>query len=309
MKVVKSLKDAGEIPKLCIALGNFDGLHLGHQQLISGVVNEANKINGTSAVLTFFPHPAKVISPEKVTRYLINDERKLNLLKQYGIKLVIQLPFTQEFADIQAEAFIKELNEAIQLAHLVIGFNYTFGRGGAGDWRLLEKLSKEYKFSLQVIPPVIVNDILISSTAIRTALLEGNISVASQLLGRPPLIEGEVESGNKFGRKLGFPTANIKLVDNILLPKRGVYLARVVQDNCQYFGLLNIGLRPTLTNTLSPVAEVHILKFDNNIYGQWLEVYLLEKLRDEKKFANPDQLVNQIKIDISSAWEIIAQKY
>jgi riboflavin kinase/FMN adenylyltransferase len=309
MKVVKSLKDASKIPKLWIALGNFDGVHLGHQQLIAAVVNEANKANGTPAVLTFFPHPAKVISPEKATSYLINDERKINLLRQYGIKLVIQLPFTQEFAGVLAEAFIKELNEHIQLTQLVIGFNYTFGRGGAGDWRLLEKLSQECNFSLKVIPPVIVNDILVSSTAIRSALLEGNISVATQLLGRPPLVEGEVETGNKIGRKLGFPTANIKLVDNILLPKRGVYLARVVRDNCQHFGLLNIGLRPTLTNTLSPVAEVHLLKFDKNIYGQWLEIYLLEKLRDEKKFANPDQLVNQIKIDVSSAWEIIAQKY
>jgi riboflavin kinase/FMN adenylyltransferase len=309
MKVVKSLQDAGEIPKLCVALGNFDGVHLGHQQLISEVVNLAKKINGTPAVLTFFPHPDKVLFPEKAAKYIITDERKIKLFKHYGIELVIQLPFTVEFANVQAEGFVKELIDNIQLAYLVIGFNYTFGQGGAGDWRLLEKLSKQSNFSLKVVPPVIVDDILVSSTAIRGALLEGNICMAAQLLGRWPLLEGEVAAGNKVGRQLGFPTANLKSEERILLPKKGVYLVQVWLDNCRHFGLLNIGLRPTLTKTLSPVAEIHILEFEHDIYGRWLEVYLLERLRDEKKFANLDQLVEQIKTDVSSAYEIIAQKY
>lgn len=310
MKVVKSINAAQHFPRLCVALGNFDGVHLGHQKLISTVVEEAKKIHGTPAVLTFHPHPSKVIlANNRTTKALILDDRKIELFKEHKIKVVIQLPFTKEFAAIPAKEFVMELAEKLDLVQLVVGFNYSFGRDGAGDWKLLQELSNSYGFSLQIIPPVKIEHKLISSTAVRTALTSGDVRLANRLLGRPPILEGKIVEGNRIGRSLGFPTANLDIDEDILMPQNGVYLTKVTINHRNYFGLLNIGTRPTLTKTPRAVAEVHILDYRQDVYGEHIEVYLLEKLRMEKKFNSKEELITQIQDDLENALKIIKHKY
>ncbi len=305
MNLVKSISEAKNYKKICAALGNFDGVHLGHQQLIKAVTEYASQIDGTPAILTFYPHPGTVLNPNNIPKTLVTEERKYKLFAEQGIHLVIQVAFDKKFAAIEAEDFFQQLVSQIDLALLVVGFNYTFGKGGKGNWKLLESLCNQHKIPFKMIPPVQLEGDIISSSRIRTALTNGDIRLVTKLLGKSPLLEGQVVQGNQIGRKLGYPTANIQVDGNILLPQRGVYITLVKLKDNYYFGMLNIGIRPTVTNVLQQVAEVHILDFNQQIYGSDIEVYLLEKLREEQKFANLEELIAQIKADEYNSRKII----
>ncbi|MDW7674308.1 MAG: bifunctional riboflavin kinase/FAD synthetase [Bacillota bacterium] len=309
MKVINSLREGNDYKRICLALGNFDGVHLGHQQLIKAIINKSKEYNGIPAVLTFSPHPATVINPSAAPKKIITEQRKLIILTSLGVQLVIQLPFTQEFARLNPNQFIDELNKQLDLFHIVVGFNYTFGRGGKGNWKLLKQLAPELDYSLEIIPPIKIENTVISSTTIREALLQGNINNARKFLGWAPVLEGIVVSGNQLGRTLGFPTANLKAQEDVLMPKNGVYLVLAKIEHKEFFGVLNIGKRPTLTTTEHPIPEVYIFNFNENIYGKKLEVHLLEHIRDEIKFKSKDDLVRQIAIDCEAANNMINMKY
>lgn len=307
MKIVNSFEEAKKISKLCIALGNFDGVHLGHQQLMKAVVEKAKEINGTPAALTFFPHPSKVIKKEAV-KTIITEKRKIKILNDKGIKVTLQLPFTMELAQLEAEKFLDNMF-MLDVAHVVVGFNYTFGKGGKGDGQLLEEICSAKGVTVQIIPPVTIGNKIVSSSSIRQALLAGDITQATAMLGDAPLLEGRVVMGNRIGRQIGFPTANIQTEKDILLPSNGVYLILTKIKGKTHYGLLNIGIRPTLTETKTPVPEVHIFEFSGDLYGQNIEIYLLGKMRDERKFNSKDELIDTINKDILKAKEIIHMQY
>ena len=295
-----------KLERSSVTIGNFDGVHKGHIALFEEAKKNAEKIKGNSVVITFNPHPLKIIKSSKHSFSLITlYEQKIELIKNAGIDTLISIPFTKEFANVTAEKFIKEiLIDRVKTKFLVVGKDYSFGKDRAGNIELLEKYSKEYDFKLFVPNWIKTNGKeKISSTRIRELIADGDMKKVLSFLGRPYQIIGEVEEGAKIGTKIGFPTANIK-VFNELTPKRGVYAAKVYHKNRSYKGALNIGIAPTLKTKHS--VEVHILDFnEKDIYGEQIKIDFIERLRDETKFVSKDELIKQIKLDIKKVREVV----
>lgn len=285
-----------------ITIGTFDGVHLGHQQILNRLIKEASKINGESVIITFHPHPRKVISSAILGIRLINTlEEKISLLEPMGIDHLVVAPFTDAFANQPAEDYIKNfLIEKFHPHTIIIGYDHRFGRERLGDYRLLEKLAVHYKFNLKEIPKHILDEISISSTNIREAILHNDVDTANKLLGHEFFFEGEVIHGNKLGRKLGYPTANLKILDvEKIIPGDGIYAVYIrikkdVTESPRYKGMMSIGFRPTVDGK-SRVIEVNIFDFNKEIYGEIIRVYVKKYLRAEVKFDTIEELV--IKID------------
>ncbi len=288
-----------------VALGSFDGVHLGHQALISYAVAEGKKAKGSSVVLTFEPHPLKVLNPEQPLNLLLSNRLKANRIAALKPDQLIFLPFTFDLANKTPEEFAVMLKKSLNPHALVVGFDYSFGKGGSGKPELLKMLGKNLGFEVHIIPAQNYKDNPISSTRIRQALTTGDIALARQLLGYWPLLEGTVMDGEKRGRKLGFPTANIKVEDFVLLPREGVYAAKVYLGSFEYLGVVNIGRKPTFSEGRMKGVEVHIIDFQKDIYGDNVELQLLSRVRSEKKFQNPAQLIQQIQRDIVTAQHIL----
>ncbi|MDD4237194.1 MAG: bifunctional riboflavin kinase/FAD synthetase [Desulfotomaculaceae bacterium] len=287
---------------IVVALGNFDGLHIGHQKLISDLVALAKKVGGTPAVFTFHPHPLTVLKPEKSPPLLLSQEAKQKFFAKLGVEVLLQIPFDLDFSGISPEDFIKTvLHEEVGACGVIIGYNYTFGRYGRGTPALLEELSAVYGFELRVIPPIQIEGQPVSSTLIRGLLASGEVTAAAKYLGYYPFVEGEVVTGEQRGRNiLGFPTANLNIDQTLLVPANGVYLAKVHIDGESYFGVANIGVKPTF-NTNSRNIEVHLLDFYKELYGIQIKVSFTKRLRKEKKFETPSELVKQIERDVLEA--------
>ncbi len=287
---------------LVVGLGNFDGVHVGHQKLISELVYLAKEIGGTPAVFTFNPHPLAVLSPEDSPPQLLSQESKQKLIAKLGVEVLLQVPFDLELAGMAPEEFIKTvLCEGLGARGVVVGYNYTFGHRGRGTPSLLEKLSSQYGFQLRVIPPVVDEGQAVSSTLIRNLIAVGDVVRAARLLGRFPFMEGQVVVGDRRGGgTLGFPTANLEIGRNTLVPANGVYSARVYLDGDVYQGVANIGTKPTFHGKKRNI-EVHVLDFYQDLYGKWIKVSFTRRLRGEKRFATPSELVEQIKRDILEA--------
>ncbi len=289
---------------IVVGLGNFDGVHLGHRKLINELVAMAKELEGTPAVFTFHPHPMSVLSPGNCPPLLLSQEAKQKIMAELGIEVLLMVPFTEELASCPPEAFVKYiLCEEMGVRGVVVGYNYTFGRGGVGTPALLEEMSRECGYKFLVIPPVEVDGLLVSSTLIRNLLQNGDVEGAGKLLGYSPFIEGYVVYGDGRGRVLGFPTANLEIDEDLIVPANGVYLACVhIEGTGNYLGLANIGIKPTF-NVNKRNIEVHILDFYGDLYGKNIKVIFRRRLREETKFNSVNDLVEQIAKDVERARE------
>ncbi|MBX6422726.1 bifunctional riboflavin kinase/FAD synthetase [Thermosulfurimonas sp. F29] len=286
-------------------LGNFDGVHLGHRALLEATRDLARELSGEPLVITFEPHPRLILRPEAGLHLLTTFEEKLRLIEEAGISSVLVIPFDREVADLPAEEFVEEyLVYGLGLKGLVVGFNYRFGRGRGGDQELLKHLGERYGFRVRVIPPRVVEGQVVSSTLIRELLEKGEVRRAALFLGRPYFLSGRVIRGEARGRTLGFPTANLEPPPEKLLPARGVYAVRVCLKGKIFFGVMNIGEKPTFGgHRLS--LEVHIFEFESDIYGERLSVEFIDFLRPERKFPSPAALAEQIIKDCQKARELL----
>lgn len=311
MKLYKNLADIQRpFDKPCVTIGNFDGVHLGHQILFSEVVDKAHKMGGTSVVVTFDPHPLKVLRPDCI-RLISTTEQKIELIDRAGIDVLVIIPFDLEFAATSAENFVDEvLIGKIGVQELVVGYDYAFGKGRQGNIDFLKEKGKKEGFPVTVVEAHYEGGMLVSSTKIRELVAKGRMRDVRTLLGRYYQIRGEVQKGRqRGGRVVGFPTANLQISEEDLCPKRGVYVTQVIYGGKCYGGVSNIGYNPTFgENRL--VAETHIFDFDDDIYGKPIKINLLRHLRGEKKFSGPEALARQIRQDIKVAKKVLdaAQK-
>jgi riboflavin kinase / FMN adenylyltransferase len=301
MKTYYKLSDFHVSSKTVVSIGTFDGVHLGHQAIGKRLVEKAKEINGKSLILTFWPHPRLIVSPnnQEDIKLLSTIEEKIELIAEMGIDYLLILPFTREFSEMSAEKYLEEvLLEAIGTHTLVIGYDHRFGKNREGGLDFLQKHASRYKLTVEEISRQEVEELTISSTKIRKALENGNISLASDLLGRPYFFEGPVVKGRQLGRTIGFPTANVSVQRGYkLIPKNGVYLCRVNLRSTVFYGVMNIGNRPTVEG-LGRTQEVFIFDFSDDIYGEKLKVEVLDYIRDEQKFDGLEALTAQIHKDI-----------
>lgn len=307
MKLYTNLADIKEpFRGACVTIGNFDGVHLGHQLLFAEVVSRARDLKGTSVVVTFDPHPLKVLRPDSI-RLISTTEQKIELIEKAGIDVLVVISFDREFAATSAEAFVEEiLLGTIGVQELVVGYDYAFGRGRQGNIDFLKAKGREHGFPVTVVEAHHENGMLVSSTRIRELVAEGKMDEVRLLLGRYYQIRGEVQRGKqRGGRVVGFPTANLRISEEDLCPRRGVYVTQVIYDGRCYGGVANIGYNPTFSENRL-VAETHIFDFHDDIYGRPIKINLLRHLRGEKKFSGPEELADQIRRDIQVARDVLA---
>jgi len=294
--------------KRYIALGVFDGVHLGHQKLIKQTVDKARKNDGISMVATFDPHPDKIINPESNVFLLTTLEERISLIKDSDVDVFLIIKFNKMMSKMPPEDFItKILVDSLQVKEVFVGFNYKFGFQGKGNTDILREYSKFYKFKTNILKPIAANRAIISSTRIKNYIKLGEIEKAKKLLGHDITISGRVISGKGRGRKLlNFATANIETPLDKIIPVNGVYLVEIKIDNRKYYGLMNIGVKPTFRETERTI-EVHIINFNKKIYNKKVVVNILQKIREEKYFNHPSLLKKQIEEDILTANKIIAK--
>jgi riboflavin kinase / FMN adenylyltransferase len=309
MKVHYDIERLPVFRNAVITIGTFDGVHMGHRQIIDKLKAEAAANDGETVIITFHPHPRKVVSSTILGIRLINTiEEKLELLEQLGIDHVVVVPFTDAFANQSAEDYIQ--NFLIDKFHphtIIIGYDHHFGKDRLGDYQLLEKKAGEYNYKLKEIPKHILENISISSTKIREAILHSDISTADKLLGYEFFFSGTVVHGDKLGRKLGYPTANLKIEnEEKITPGNGIYAVYAQTENSpeRKKGMMSIGFRPTVDGK-KRVIEVNIFDFDEEIYDQTLKVFVKKYLREEKKFDGLEALVKQIDQDKIDSLEIL----
>ena len=297
-----------------VTLGNFDGVHLGHQLIFQRVEEEASKVHGEGLVITFEPHPLKVLAPEKFLPLLTPFRKKMMLIEKSGIETVLCIDFSLAFSELTPFEFIKNiLVEKVKVKKVIIGYNYHFGKGQRGDVQTLKEVGKVFDFEVEVVEPLKVGQTIVSSSKIRGLIQRGEVEEASILLGRDYPIIGKVVEGAKRGQTLGFPTANLEISDE-LYPKTGVYAVEVMWHQQRFNGLANVGLNPTFlpeqTRKGKPISfEVYILNFNRDIYGEEIQVDFKRRIRDEVRFESPTHLINQIQKDIQWAQENVFSRH
>lgn len=286
-----------------ITIGTFDGIHLGHQKLISHLLEKKKRYNGTAFLVTFEPHPQIVLNNRNQPISILTTlEEKLEVLQQFPIDGVVVIPFTKKLSELSGQLFIKKiLIDKIGMKDIVIGYDHAFGKNRSGNVETLREMSAEFGFQVNVVEPVSLDGQIVKSTSVRNALRNGDISKATAFLGRPYLITGKVSRGRGRGKTSLFPTANLKVSHpHKLLPKNGVYVAEAVLDEKKYQAIVNIGERPTF-NEKDKTIEVHIFDFSKNIYNRTLRLNILSRMRDEIKFQSVESLKKQINDDIKMA--------
>lgn len=308
MKIYSNIQEFTAVNDVVITIGTFDGVHCGHKIIIEQLKKAAQQINGETVVLTFFPHPRMVIFPDDNDLKLLNTiEERTTLLEKAGIDHLIIHPFSKAFSKLSALDFVRDiLVNKINAKKIIIGYDHRFGKNRAGDFEDLKNFGETYDFEVEEIPAQDIQQINISSTKIRTSLLSGEINAANQFLGYNYFLSGKVVEGEKIGRKIGFPTANI-FVDNKykLIPKNGVYAVKVEVKGITYNGMLNIGNRPTLNGT-NQTIEVNIFDFNEFIYGERITIHFVERIRNECHFDEINQLKNQLTLDKVNSIQILA---
>lgn len=288
-----------------LALGNFDGVHKGHQSLIRSLVEKASINGGQAVAFIFEPHPAQVLRPEHAPRLLITPERKAKLLEKMGLDVLIYTPFTLEIAAWSPDQFVNQiLLDALQVREIFVGFNYTFGHRGAGTPELLQQIGEKRGFGVNIIAPVKYEGETVSSSLVRKYLEKGDITTAYQLLGYHPVLEGVVVEGEHRGSAIGFPTANVGVDTIYSVPGKGVYAARADVNGKNYHCVVNIGSKPTFHNEYPISIEAHLMDFRGDIYGHQICLSFIEKLRDEQRFGSLEELIAQISQDRDKAFEI-----
>lgn len=279
-----------------VALGSFDGIHMGHMSLINKTVELAQKNNAKSIVYTFKNHPREVINKDASIELLMDNDEKYNVLKENDIDIIKFQEFSKDFMQKSSEEFVRDLVEEFNVKGIVVGFNYRFGYKNSGDVNLLEKLSTKYNYELYVMPAFTYNNLVVSSTEIRNLIKEGSIEKANIMLGRAYTLHGTVERGKQIGRTIGFPTANLKYNFKKILPKEGVYYTEVLVNNTLYKAITNIGNNPTVNGSKITV-ESYLLDFDEDIYDKEIKVYFLKYIRGVHKFKSLDELREQLQKD------------
>lgn len=293
------------LKKTCAAIGIFDGVHRGHQYLIQKMLAAARRLGAQPIVITFFPHPAHVLRPDVSLSYLTSLDDRFRLLGDLGVNACLVVPFNRRFAKVQPQVFIKDiLVKKLGVKAIFVGDDFRFGKDRSGDISLFQKLSVDYGYEMHAVSALKQGRSVISSTRIRQLIGEGELEGASRLLGRKVFVSGAVVKGSARGKKLGFPTANVAYEADVL-PPQGVYVVQVLLGKKKYPAIANIGTRPSFEKQITQLhLEVHILDFSKNIYGKKIEVEFLKKIRNEKKFKNPQELIRQIQKD-----ESLARKY
>jgi len=303
MMVIEDLNNFKPPNNPVVTSGTFDGVHLGHQKILKRVVNLAKDINGTSVVLTFWPHPRFVLHKDASSLKLLNSfEEKCDILSELHIDYVVKIPFTKSFSQLTSLEFIdKILVKSLQTKVLVIGYDHRFGKHREGSFDYLLSNSHHFGFNIEEIPRLDVDHIGVSSTKIREFLTAGDVDHAKDYLGRFYSLRGQIIKGSQRGREIGFPTANIKIHERFkLIPKDGTYAVLINLDGEQHKGMLNIGFRPTVDGSERTI-EVHIFDFRQNIYEKNIEVVFVKRLREERKFADLKSLKNQLSLDRENA--------
>ena len=306
MEIIRSIPELSQLPgPLFLAIGVFDGVHLGHQAVISTSAEHARAADGTPVVVTFDPHPEKILRPDKAPHLLTATPHKIALIRTLGVRHLLIIPFDKHFASTEPEDFVQQLvQHSKPLREICVGHEWSFGRNRRGNLGLLTKLGTEFNFNVVGIAPVSVNGEIVSSTTIRRAIKEGDQKKAAAMLGREYTILGTVVRGDDLGKKIGFPTANLS-AHSEQFPPNGVYFAEAKLDGVIYPGVVNLGYRPTISSGRSDrILEVYLLDFDRDIYGKGLELRFIRFLRAEKKFENVDALVRQIERDVQQAREL-----
>jgi riboflavin kinase / FMN adenylyltransferase len=310
MKIFNGFDYLTHIPNPVLTIGTFDGVHLGHQKILQQLKKEAASVQGESVLLTFHPHPRVVISPQSHGLKLIqSQDEKIEKLRKRGLDNLIVLPFTMEFSNLPAIEFVeKYLIGLLGVRKVVIGHDHQFGKNREGTIEFLQEMSKKHGFEVIEIPAQEIDEIKISSTKIRTAIESGEIEAATSYLGAPFELQGRVTEGEKLGRTMGFPTANLHIQNELkIIPETGVYCVEIaLEDGALHYGMMNIGVRPTVSQQQTRSLEVHIFDFSDLLYGQTILVRFLSRIRDEQKFVSADALMNQLQKDEKNSREFIA---
>ncbi|MDK2820561.1 MAG: riboflavin kinase / adenylyltransferase [Clostridia bacterium] len=305
MQVWNGLPEKASLKGCCIALGNFDGVHLGHQSLINSMVQKAEISGGKAVVITFNPHPVEVLEGRS-PGLLTTPKQKVRLIASLGVEHLFLLPFTKELAVLEPDTFVKDILWFCYRPRLItVGFNFTFGNKGLGTPKLLRKLGEKFNFKVDVVPPVTHKGVTVSSTTIRNALENGNITLAKDLLGYWPTFSGKVVAGDQRGRKLGFPTANVEVLPQMKIPAYGVYACFAKVNGMKQKAMVNIGRRPTFGSALPATIEAHLIDFEDNLYGQEIELEFRAYLRPEQKFPSVEELKAQLSKDKEMARQIL----
>jgi riboflavin kinase/FMN adenylyltransferase len=307
MEIIRSIPELSRLPgPLFLAIGVFDGVHRGHQAVISTSANHAQPVNGTPIVVTFDPHPEKILRPAHAPHLLTATQHKIALIRDLGVRHLLLIGFDKQFAATEPEKFVEQLvTSSKPLREICVGHEWSFGKGRRGNLDLLKKLGGQFHFDVVGVPPVTLKGEIISSTAIRDAIQTGNFAKAKEMLGRDYTILGTVTPGDDLGKKIGFPTANLS-AHSEQFPPDGVYVAEAWLEDVKYHGVVNLGCRPTVSSDKNRVLEIHLFDFNRDIYGQDLEVRFIRYLRPEKKFANVEALKQQIAADVQRARELCA---
>ncbi|MCM2349584.1 MAG: bifunctional riboflavin kinase/FAD synthetase [Bacteriovoracaceae bacterium] len=309
MKILHNLHDIPQDqhgwPAIGLTIGNFDGVHIGHSELLKKIKADCQRKNLLFVVVTFVPHPQKILQPDK-ERFLINSyEQRRNLLRDQGVDVLVELKFTRDFSTLRAEDFLKQyLLSYPNLKDFYLGYDFAFGANKEGDFDLVKSICDPLGIEIEIQPKFEFQGEVVSSSSIRARLLSGKIDEVENILQRPFHLEGVVVKGEGRGKKIGFPTANIQVSQDLIVPHKGVYVTRTIYKGMTYQSVTNIGNNPTFKDTDQLSIETNLFDFNSDIYGELLDIQFLHKIRDEKKFSTVNDLINQIKSDIQ-----VAQNY
>jgi len=309
MAVFYNIDGLPEFKNAVLTTGTFDGVHKGHLAILEEVVDHARKVGGTSVLLTFEPHPRKLLFPDQPLGIITPLHQKINLLSEAGIEHIVVVPFTKEFSALSASEYLSDF--IVRLFHphsIVLGYDHHFGNDRKGNITLLKTCAEKNHYELIEIPAQLIDEAAVSSTKIRHAIMEGRMEDAAKMLGRYYTLGGLVIHGNKLGRTIGYPTANLQPEDaDQILPAIGVYAIRAIYNGISYDGMLSIGYNPTVTDKKELRIEANLFDFDLDIYGQRLDIAFIEKLRNEQKFASLEELILQLHRDKEDTMRLLAR--
>ena len=309
MNEINGIEDFLRIKPSIVTIGTFDGVHLGHQKILSKLVSEGKKSKLETIVLTFFPHPRKILNPSIQLSLLNTQSEKIELFKSSGIDNLITQKFNKDFSEYSAEKYVQKiLVNKLKIKKILIGYDHRFGKNRDAGIKELKTLGVKYNFDVIEISAKEKNNIFISSTKIRNALFNGKLNIANSYLGYDYKITGKIIKGNSIGRKIGYPTANLQVFDkDKLIPKRGVYLVYTKLENKVIHGMMNIGIKPTIKNKEESI-EVHLFDWKKDIYDKSIDIFLKKFIREEKKFKSLDKLADQLKIDKENCLIMLNEK-
>ena len=298
MKIFNNIQSYSPEKESILTIGTFDGVHIGHNKILTKLVEESKKNNLSSLIMTFFPHPRMVLQKSQEIKMINTIDEKIHLFEKTGVDNLIIQPFDENFSKIRAKEFVEEiLVKKLKIKHIIIGYDHRFGKDREASVDDLKKFGLNYMFTVEEIAAQEIHSIAISSTKIRNAILKGEIKKCNEYLGRNFMLTGEVVHGDGLGKKINFPTANIEIPETYkIIPKNGVYLVKAIINSEIYFGMMNIGVRPTIGGK-NKSLEIHFFNFKDNIYNKTISVEIICKIRDEEKFSSIDELKIQLKKD------------